>query len=181
MACFSQCSMPLYVYFFLFFCDCVFVLPMLYDSLIVFLFFFCFFATVVMFCQCSMPLYLYCFILLLCLRTVWPMLYASFLFFFLLCLWLGFSNVLCLFIYIFVFSVCVSDKKSMFSFRLCLWLVLPMFYTSILYFSFLSCPLLGFANVLCLFYLYFLSVFRFRKSLFIFFIFCLCLGSANAL
>ena len=135
MACFSQCSMPLYVYcFFSFvtvslFCQCSMTHLMC--------FFRVFFPMVVLFCQCSMPLYLYCFIFLLCLRTVWPMLYASFLYFFfsfvpvswfmpifypslfiffsfLLCPWLGFTNDLCLpYLYSFLFLCVFCSFLSM--------------------------------------------------------------------
>ena len=136
VAWFSQCSMPLYLYFCLFCCVCVFVLSMLYDSLNVLLFFFSFFATVVLFCQYSMPLLMY-FSFLLRLWLGFADFLCLFILLFHLCLWLCCDNVLCLFGCIDLFAACGS--------------VLQTFYASLLYFSFLLCLSLGFANALCIF------------------------------
>ena len=111
--------MPLYLYFF--FCACGSILQMVYASS--FIFFFSL-VPVAWFCQCSMPLHLY--------------------FSFLLCLWLGFANVICLFIDIL--------------FYLCLFLgfanVLYLFFYRFLFF----CLWLDFANALCLFIYIFFSL-----------------------
>ena len=96
-----QCTVPLYLNFF--FCACGSILQMFYASS---LYFFFSLLPVAWFCQCTMPLHLY--------------------FSFLLCLWLGFANVICLFIDIFSFYVC--------------FLVLPMFSASLFigFFSFVA-------------------------------------------
>ena len=80
---FRQCAVPLYLYFF--FCACGSILQMFYASSFIFYFSL---VHVAWFCPCSMPLHLY--------------------FSFLLCLWLGFANVICLFIDIFSFYASVS-------------------------------------------------------------------------
>ena len=105
--------------------------------------FFFSFVSVSLFCQCSMPLCSYCFFLFFCVcGSVLPMFFDSLFFFFsfLLCLWLGSSNALCLFIYslFLFFHLCLLLG---FASVLCLFIyiflffcvfgsVLPMFYAS---------------------------------------------------
>ena len=131
VTCFSQCSMPLNVYFFsfLFFCVCVFVLSMLYDRLNVF-FFLVFFVTVVLFFQCSMPLYLYCFLFFcVCGRFCHCSMPLFYIFIFCAC-----GSILPKFYaFLFIFFVCVSVLKLFYAslLILCLYiraylLVLPM-------------------------------------------------------
>ena len=94
---------------------------------------------------------------------------------FLLCLWLGNANVLCLFLIFFIFSTLPESR-----FRQC---PMPLYLT----FSFLLCLFLGFANVLCLFIYIFLlfcvsgSVLPNVLCFFIFIFLCLCLCFANVL
>ena len=107
VAWFCQCSLPLCFSFFLFFCVCGSDHPMLYAFLFMVFFFVSFvcgsvlpvsyaslfilffsFVSVARLCQCSM--HLYC------------------IFSFLLCLWLGFANVICLFLIIVSFLLCLS-------------------------------------------------------------------------
>ena len=70
----------LFIYIFLFYCGCGSISPMFYASS--FIFFFSLLPEP-WFCQCSIIFY--------------------YIFSFLLCLWLGFANPLCLFIYIFIY------------------------------------------------------------------------------
>ena len=147
MAQFCQCSMLLDLYCFLFFfMSDVLILPMLNASFLIFFFSFVFVAR---FCKCSKPLYLYCIL------QRWLCFFQNFmpllmLFSFLLRMWLGLANVLCLFI-CFFFLFCVSLNVFSLTF-FCnggfVYLILNAPY-NIFFFSLRMW--LGSANVLCLF------------------------------
>ena len=117
---------------------------------------------------------------------------------FLLCLWLGFANVLCLFLTFFIFSTLPESRFCQCSMPLYLifflffcacFLVLPMFYASLLIFFLLMRLFLSFAYVLCLFIYIFLFFCVFGSilpmlyylHLYFSFIYFLCLGFANIL
>ena len=132
----SDLCLP-YLYFFLFFCVCGSIMSMFYTSFNLLFSF----ASVACLHQCSMPLYLYFFTFLL-----WR--------------WLGFANVLCLFIIVFFFYARVFVLPMFYAslyidFYFCICeSVLSMFYANkfVVFFSFLLCLWLSLAIFLCRFF-----------------------------